>query len=76
MSHGDQVSAAAPGFTVIANTRTAPFAAVAHNEKPFYGIQFHPEVTHTVDGQHLLRNFVINICQCEKSWTMVIIIIK
>ncbi|ORX55623.1 GMP synthase [Hesseltinella vesiculosa] len=70
MSHGDQVSAAAPGFQVIAHTRTAPFAAVCHEEKPFYGIQFHPEVTHTVDGQHLLRNFVIEICQCESSWTM------
>ncbi|KAI8089865.1 uncharacterized protein BX664DRAFT_386280 [Halteromyces radiatus] len=70
MSHGDQVSAAAPGFTTIAETRTAPFAAVAHEEKPFFGIQFHPEVTHTVDGQKLLHNFVIDICQCEASWTM------
>ncbi|KAI9306318.1 class I glutamine amidotransferase-like protein [Cunninghamella echinulata] len=70
MSHGDQVSAAAPGFTVIANTTTAPFAAVAHEEKHFFGIQFHPEVTHTVDGQHLLKNFVINICACDASWTM------
>ncbi|ORZ06042.1 class I glutamine amidotransferase-like protein [Absidia repens] len=70
MSHGDQVSAAAPGFTVIAETRTAPFAAVAHEEKPFFGIQFHPEVTHTVDGQQLLKNFVIDICKCNASWTM------
>ncbi|CAO3627291.1 unnamed protein product [Cunninghamella blakesleeana] len=70
MSHGDQVSAAAPGFTVIANTNTAPFAAVAHEEKHFFGIQFHPEVTHTVDGQKLLSNFVDNICHCEASWTM------
>ncbi|KAI8342540.1 class I glutamine amidotransferase-like protein [Chlamydoabsidia padenii] len=70
MSHGDQVSAAAPGFAVIAETRTAPFAAVAHEEKPFFGIQFHPEVTHTVDGQQLLNNFVIGICQCDASWTM------
>lgn len=71
MSHGDQVSAAAPGFSVIANTRTAPFAAVAHDEKHFFGIQFHPEVTHTVDGQALLKNFVIGICECEAGWTMV-----
>lgn len=71
MSHGDQVVQAAPGFTVIANTRTAPYAAVAHTEKPFFGIQFHPEVTHTVDGQTLLKNFVIGICECDASWTMV-----
>ncbi|KAI9312748.1 hypothetical protein BX666DRAFT_819299 [Dichotomocladium elegans] len=70
MSHGDQVSAAAPGFSVIANTRTAPYAAVAHEQKPFYGIQFHPEVTHTVDGQTVLKNFVIGICDCTASWTM------
>jgi GMP synthase (glutamine-hydrolysing) len=70
MSHGDQVSKAAPGFHVIANTRTAPYAAVAHESKPFYGIQFHPEVTHTVCGQTLLKNFVIDICQCSDEWTM------
>lgn len=70
MSHGDQVSAAAPGFKVIANTRTAPYAAVCHEEKHFFGIQFHPEVTHTVDGTTILKNFVIGICDCNASWTM------
>ncbi|KAI8576414.1 hypothetical protein K450DRAFT_257166 [Umbelopsis ramanniana AG] len=70
MSHGDQVSKAAEGFQVIANTRTAPFAAVAHESKPFYGIQFHPEVTHTVCGQALLKNFVLDICACKADWTM------
>ncbi|CDS02775.1 hypothetical protein LRAMOSA00179 [Lichtheimia ramosa] len=70
MSHGDQVSAIAPGFKVIANTSTAPFAAVCHEEKHFFGIQFHPEVTHTVDGTTILKNFVIGICDCNASWTM------
>ncbi|GAA5817406.1 GMP synthase (glutamine-hydrolyzing) [Mucor flavus] len=70
MSHGDQVTAVAPGFEVIGYTNTAPFAAVAHNEKPFYGIQFHPEVTHTSIGKIVLKNFVIDICKCDASWTM------
>ncbi|RUS26741.1 class I glutamine amidotransferase-like protein [Jimgerdemannia flammicorona] len=70
MSHGDQVTQAPPGFRIIATTRTAPFAAVAHEEKHFFGIQFHPEVTHTVDGGTVLRNFVVGICKCKTSWTM------
>ncbi|OZJ02940.1 unnamed protein product BZG36_04565 [Bifiguratus adelaidae] len=70
MSHGDQVTSEPEGFRVIANTRTAPFAAIAHEEKHFFGIQFHPEVTHTLNGKTLLRNFVINICKCQDSWTM------
>ncbi|KAL0095188.1 hypothetical protein F4703DRAFT_1938533 [Phycomyces blakesleeanus] len=70
MSHGDQVTQAAPGFLVISKTNTAPFAAVAHESKPFFGIQFHPEVTHTDDGQAVLKNFVVNICHADASWTM------
>ncbi|KAL1916282.1 uncharacterized protein VTP21DRAFT_5899 [Calcarisporiella thermophila] len=70
MSHGDQVSEIAPGFRVIANTRTAPYAAVAHEEKHFFGIQFHPEVTHTLNGKEILRNFVITICECNTNWSM------
>ena len=58
MSHGDQLSALPPDFHVIGRTNTAPFAAIAHNTKPFYGIQFHPEVSHTPRGKDILLNFV------------------
>lgn len=71
MSHGDQVTQAPTGFRIIATTRTAPFAAVAHEEKHYFGIQFHPEVTHTVNGGQVLKNFVVGICKCNTNWTMV-----
>ncbi|KAI8986981.1 hypothetical protein BDB01DRAFT_849138 [Pilobolus umbonatus] len=70
MSHGDQVTAAAKDFLVIGTTKTAPFAAVAHKEKPFYGIQLHPELSHTACGKQILQNFVLKICQAAASWTM------
>jgi GMP synthase (glutamine-hydrolysing) len=70
MSHGDQVTGAAENFNVIGTTKTAPFAAVAHREKPFFGIQLHPELTHTACGKQILRNFVLNICEAKASWTM------
>ncbi|KAF9397810.1 GMP synthase (glutamine-hydrolyzing) [Mortierella sp. AD011] len=70
MSHGDQVTAIPEGFRVIATTNTAPFAAIRHNEKPLFGIQFHPEVTHSVDGKQILKNFVIKVCKAEQKWTM------
>jgi GMP synthase (glutamine-hydrolysing) len=70
MSHGDQLSALPPDFHVIGSTKTAPFAAIAHDSKPFYGIQFHPEVTHSPRGKELISRFVLNICGCRTNWTM------
>ena len=69
-SHGDQVNELPEGFEALANTPTCPYAAVRHAEKPFYGVQFHPEVTHTPDGAVLLRNFLYNICKCSGDWKM------
>ncbi len=69
MSHGDQLSKAPEDFVVIGRTPTAPFAAMAHKTKPIYGVQFHPEVTHSVRGVELFDNFVA-ICDCRRNWTM------
>ncbi|CAK5269666.1 unnamed protein product [Mycena citricolor] len=71
MSHGDQLSAPPPDFHVIGFTETAPFAALAHNTKPLYGIQFHPEVTHSPRGKEVIGRFILNICGCQPHWTMV-----
>ncbi|KAH7884239.1 hypothetical protein F5I97DRAFT_1937749 [Phlebopus sp. FC_14] len=70
MSHGDQLNEMPPNFHVIGRTQTAPYAAIAHNSKPFYGIQFHPEVTHSPKGKALISRFVLNICGCQTNWTM------
>lgn len=70
MSHGDQLDSIPPEFQVIGRTSTAPFAGIAHNEKPFFGIQFHPEVTHTPKGRAVIGKFVLDICQCQSNWTM------
>ncbi|EJF64866.1 GMP synthase [Dichomitus squalens] len=70
MSHGDQLSELPEGFHVIGRTGTAPYAAVAHSSKPFYGIQFHPEVTHSKRGREVISNFVVGICGCRQHWTM------
>lgn len=70
MSHGDKISALPEDFKVIATTSNAPFAAITHNTKQIYGIQFHPEVTHTKQGKKLFYNFAINVCKCEQNWTM------
>lgn len=69
MSHGDHVSKAPPGFTVTATTERIPVAAMANEDKRWYGVQFHPEVTHTLQGQTLLRRFVTEICGCATLWT-------
>ncbi len=69
MSHGDHVSKAPPGFTVTATTERVPVAAFADDDKRWYGVQFHPEVTHTKSGQAMLRRFVVEICGCETLWT-------
>ncbi|MEM1067624.1 MAG: glutamine-hydrolyzing GMP synthase [Planctomycetota bacterium] len=70
MSHGDQVSSVSEIFEPLAQTSTCPFAAVRHRELPVFGIQFHPEVTHTPLGGKLLENFVRGICQCEPTWRL------
>ncbi|KAJ2743112.1 GMP synthase (glutamine-hydrolyzing) [Coemansia sp. BCRC 34301] len=70
MSHGDHLERPPTDFVVIGSTSTSDYAAVAHTTLPIYGIQFHPEVTHSVDGSLILRNFVVGICQCEANWTM------
>ncbi|OCA53414.1 glutamine-hydrolyzing GMP synthase [Photorhabdus namnaonensis] len=69
MSHGDKVTAIPKDFIIIASTDTCPFAIIANEEKRFYGVQFHPEVTHTHQGQRILERFVLDICQCEALWT-------
>ena len=68
MSHGDQVTRTSDVFLPLASTNTCPIAAVKHRDLPVYGLQFHPEVTHTPHGNTVLRNFVIDICQCEGLW--------
>jgi len=69
MSHGDRVIDLPPGFKVIASTDSAPVAAMANDERGWYGIQFHPEVTHTHQGQRILQRFVIDLCGCDALWT-------
>jgi GMP synthase (glutamine-hydrolysing) len=69
MSHGDKVTRLPPGFQVIADTDTAPFAGMADEGRGFYGLQFHPEVTHTTRGREILQRFVHDICGCGSLWT-------
>lgn len=70
MSHGDKLSKLPDGFQIIAETSNAPFCGIAHDDKPYYGIQFHPEVTHTPKGKQLLGNFAVDICGAKQDWTM------
>lgn len=70
MSHGDRLTELPDGFRVIAGTDNAPIAAVAAGDKPYYGVQFHPEVMHTEHGARLLENFVLRICGCRGDWSM------
>ncbi len=70
MSHTWQVSACPHGFRPIASTENCPIAAMANDEKRIYGVQFHPEVTHTDEGKRLIRNFLYEICHCTGDWTM------
>lgn len=69
MSHSDSCTQLPVGFEVLAHTENTPCAAVAHHEKKLYGVQFHPEVVHSVGGIALIRNFVYHICDCEPTWT-------
>ncbi|SJZ61209.1 GMP synthase (glutamine-hydrolysing) [Enhydrobacter aerosaccus] len=70
MSHGDRVTRLPAGFSVIAVSENAPFAAIADEARHYYGVQFHPEVMHTPDGAKLLRNFALKIAGCSGDWTM------
>jgi GMP synthase (glutamine-hydrolysing) len=69
MSHGDRVERLPPGFRAIAATGNAPLAGMADSERNFYGVQFHPEVTHTDNGLEIIRRFAIDICACPGDWT-------
>ena len=74
MSHGDRVNSLPPGFKLIASTGSAPIAGIADEGRGFYGVQFHPEVTHTRQGARIVRRFVYDICGCASSWTPAAII--
>ncbi|MFU8789548.1 MAG: glutamine-hydrolyzing GMP synthase [Methylobacter sp.] len=69
MSHGDRVVGLPSGFSLIASSDGAPIAGIANEDKGFYGLQFHPEVTHTKQGGRILSRFVLDICGCEALWT-------
>jgi GMP synthase (glutamine-hydrolysing) len=69
MSHGDSVTQMPSGFELLAHTENTPCAAIADHEKKLYGVQFHPEVVHSLGGIALIRNFVYHICDCEPTWT-------
>ena len=70
MSHGDQVHDLPPEFVPLATTPTCPYAAARHRTRPFHGVLFHPEVTHTPRGEQIFHNFLYEICKASGSWTM------
>jgi GMP synthase (glutamine-hydrolysing) len=70
MSHGDQVTSVSGDFLPLAKTSTCPIAAVKHRTLPVYGLQFHPEVTHTPQGSKLLENFLKTVCGCQGLWRL------
>ena len=69
MSHGDKVTQMPEGFELMASTASCPIAGMYHAEKNYYGVQFHPEVTHTLQGERLLGHFIHEICDCDSLWT-------
>lgn len=69
MSHGDRVAELPEGFKIIASTDSAPIAGMADEQRHFYGVQFHPEVTHTTQGQRMIERFLVDICGCKCLWT-------
>jgi len=70
MSHGDQMTSIPDEFDALAASDNSPYAAFRHRERPIYGLQFHPEVTHSVDGREILKNFVARVCEAPPTWTM------
>ena len=74
MSHGDKVVAMPDGFELMASTPSCPIAGMSNEAKKLYGIQFHPEVTHTLQGERMMQHFALEICQCEPLWTAAAII--
>lgn len=70
MSHGDKLNGLPSGYKVIATSDNSPFCGVAHETEPIYGIQFHPEVTHSEKGKFILKNFAVDICKVNQNWTM------
>jgi len=70
MSHGDRVEKLPDGFKVIGTSENSPYAAIANDDKKIYAFQYHPEVTHSIDGAKMLVNFAKTICGCEKNWSM------
>ena len=69
MSHGDKVGSMPEGFALMATTDSCPIAGMYHAEKNFYGIQFHPEVTHTLQGERIFQHFILELCDCDALWT-------
>ncbi len=70
MSHGDHIEKIPDGFEVLATTPKAPFAVIGNDAKKIYGVQFHPEVYHSIDGAKILENFVLKICKAKADWSM------
>ncbi|MEE4312571.1 MAG: glutamine-hydrolyzing GMP synthase [candidate division KSB1 bacterium] len=69
MSHGDKLTVMPDDFTILARTKNSPYCVIKHQELPIYGIQFHPEVAHTKQGNIFLKNFIFDICACHGLWT-------
>jgi len=69
MSHGDKVTALPEGFRTLCTTKSAPIAGMGDDRRRYYGLQFHPEVTHTAQGRRILERFVLDICECSADWT-------
>lgn len=70
MSHGDKLHGLPTGYKTIATSDNSPYCGIVHETKPIYGIQFHPEVTHSTQGKTLLKNFAVNLCHAKQNWTM------
>ncbi|MGD9250457.1 MAG: glutamine-hydrolyzing GMP synthase, partial [Desulfobacterales bacterium] len=70
MSHGDSITKLPPGFIIAGSTENTRIAAIYHRNHKLFGLQFHPEVEHTPQGQKMLHNFLFMVCGCKKSWTM------
>lgn len=70
MSHGDSITSLPEGFVATGATDNTPFAAAANPDKKFYGLQFHPEVEHSLKGRDMLSNFLFDVCGCQRTWTM------